>query len=250
MEKRAFERVDSYIQVYVYHDNGIYEGAVRNLSKNGLYIDMDTFTPCESAIMVVLVHDDKVFKLGGKVKRTVNTNELRGIGVGLVNPSQSYFKFVSSAMDYCNQTLFKREGNIENKEGAMKKGSKKKSAVNLIEDLAKKYKKTFNKAENNGIKKKYLKSNSLCKVTFRLPKEAAPEAQNVTIAGDFNDWNANETLMKRLKDGTFTATVNLERDREYQFRYLIDSARWENDWNADKYIKSTYGDHDNSVILT
>ncbi len=82
----------------------------------------------------------------------------------------------------------------------MKKGSKKKSATNLIKNLTTKYKKTFKKAENPGIKKKYLKSSSLCKVTFKLPKEAALEAQNVTIAGDFNDWNANETLMKRLKD--------------------------------------------------
>jgi choline kinase len=103
MEKRAFERVDSNMQVDVYCDNRIYEGAVRNLSKNGLYIDTDTFYPCESAIMVVLVQDDKVFKLSGKVKRRVNTNELSGIGVGLVNLSQRYFKFVSSAMDYCDE---------------------------------------------------------------------------------------------------------------------------------------------------
>ena len=249
MEKRAFERVDSNMQVDVYCDNRIYEGAVRNLSKNGLYIDTDTFYPCESAILVVLVQDDKIFKLSGKVKRRVNTNELSGIGIWLVNPSQRYFKFVSSAMDYCYQKPFKRVSKIENKEGVMEKGSVKKSIINLTENLTKKYKKTFEKAENLGIKKKYLKSNSLCTVTFRLPKEAAPEAQNVTIVGDFNDWNANETLMKRLKDGTFAVTIDLERDREYQFRYLIDSARWENDWNADKYVSTSYGDSENSVVV-
>ena len=100
MEKRTFERVDLNIQVDVYCDNVIYEGAVRNLSKNGLYIDTDIFHRSESAIVVVLVQDDKVFKLSGKVKRKVNTNGLSGIGVGLINPSQSYFKFVSNATDY------------------------------------------------------------------------------------------------------------------------------------------------------
>lgn len=125
----------------------------------------------------------------------------------------------------------------------------KKSAINLIENLTNKYIKTFKKAENLGIKKKYLKSSSLCKVTFRLPKEAVPEAQNVTIVGDFNEWNENQTLMKKLKDGSFTVSIDLERDREYQFRYLIDSARWENDWNADKYISTSYGDSENSVVV-
>jgi len=249
MEKRAFKRVDLNIQVDVYCEKGIYEGAVRNLSKNGLYIDTDRFLPCKSAILVVFDQDDKVFKLSSKVKRRVNTNELSGIGVALVNPSQSYFKFVSSAMDYCYQKPFKRAGKIENKEGVMKKGSKNKSDINLIENLTKKYKKTFKKAENPDIKKKYLQSSSLCKVTFRLPKEAAPEAQNVTIVGDFNDWNANETLMKRLKDGTFAVTIDLERNREYQFRYWIDSTRWENDWNADKYVPTSYGDSENSVVV-
>ncbi len=40
--------------------------------------------------------------------------------------------------------------------------------------------------EISGMKKQYLKSNGSCNVTFRLPKEAAPDAQVVTIVGDFN----------------------------------------------------------------
>ena len=53
--------------------------------------------------------------------------------------------------------------------------------------------------------------------------------------------------MKKLKTGDFTITLEVEPGREYQFRYLIDELRWENDWNADKYVKSPYGS-DNSVI--
>jgi len=100
-----------------------------------------------------------------------------------------------------------------------------------------------------GIKKEYLKSKNACKVTFRLPRIAAPDATSVCIVGDFNDWNIYANPMKKLKKGDFTITLNLEPGREYQFRYLIDGSRWENDWNADKYVKSPFGDSDNSVIV-
>ncbi|MDX1655300.1 MAG: isoamylase early set domain-containing protein, partial [Candidatus Competibacteraceae bacterium] len=49
-------------------------------------------------------------------------------------------------------------------------------------------------------------------------------------------------------DGSFTVTVNLESGKEYQFRYLLDGERWENDWEADKYVPA--GGHDNSVVVT
>lgn len=98
-----------------------------------------------------------------------------------------------------------------------------------------------------GIKKDYFKSKDICKVTFRLPKIAAADAKNVTIVGDFNSWNIYASPMKRLKSGDFTVTLQLEPGKEYQFRYLIDDNRWENDWNADKYVKGPFGS-DNSVV--
>ena len=100
-----------------------------------------------------------------------------------------------------------------------------------------------------GIKKKYLKSKNACKVTFRLPQIAAVGARYVYVVGDFNDWNMHKNPMKKLKKGDFTVTLELERGREYQFRYLIDKVRWENDWKADKYVKSPYGDSENSVVI-
>lgn len=100
-----------------------------------------------------------------------------------------------------------------------------------------------------GFKKQYLKSNPLCKVTFRLPKDAALDANMVSIVGDFNNWNLTETQMKKLKNGDFTVTLELPRDREYRFRYLVDSNRWENDWFADKYIPNDYGTDDSVVVV-
>ena len=100
-----------------------------------------------------------------------------------------------------------------------------------------------------GIKKEYLKSGNVCKVTFRLPKIVAPNAKTVCIVGEFNNWNIYANPMKRLRSGEFTITLELEPGKEYQFRYLIDECTWENDWNADKYVTSPYGDSDNSVVV-
>jgi 1,4-alpha-glucan branching enzyme len=104
------------------------------------------------------------------------------------------------------------------------------------------------KTNGYGIKKRYLKSRPVCKVTFTLPREAAPDAKTVTIVGDFNNWDHKATPMKRLKNGNFTVTFELERHREYQYRYLIDNNRWENDWKADRYEPNPYGG-DNSIVV-
>lgn len=97
------------------------------------------------------------------------------------------------------------------------------------------------------LTKQYLKTKPVCKVRFRMPPEAAKAATKVHLVGEFNGWNRSATPMKRLKDGSFVATVDLEPAREYQFRYLIDETTWENDWHADRYTPAAYGE--NSVVV-
>jgi hypothetical protein len=96
--------------------------------------------------------------------------------------------------------------------------------------------------------KEYIEDNA-CKVTFRLPEEAVKGAENVTIVGDFNDWDINATPMERLEGGGFQIILKLSPGREYKFRYLIDGDRWENDWHADMYIPNSYGWHDSLIIV-
>lgn len=99
------------------------------------------------------------------------------------------------------------------------------------------------------LKKQFLKSKPVCKVTFRLPKEAVETAETVKLLGDFNEWEKENAIsMVQLKNGSFKTTVNLETGKEYQFRYLIDNNLWENDWEADKYIANPYG-KENSVVV-
>lgn len=97
------------------------------------------------------------------------------------------------------------------------------------------------------IKKQFLKSKPVCKATFTLPAEAAPEAKTVEILGDFNNWKEGVKMAKQ-KNGIFKAIVELETGKEYQFRYLIDGETWENDWEADKYVSTPYGT-ENSVVV-
>lgn len=110
-------------------------------------------------------------------------------------------------------------------------------------------KKPLSESKSEGLKKQYLASKNICKVTFRLPKEAAADAKNVTIVGDFNNWNITETKMKKLRNGDFTLTLELPCDREYSFRYLIDTNRWEKDWFADKHVPGDSGVDDSVVVV-
>ena len=105
------------------------------------------------------------------------------------------------------------------------------------------------KEQQQGIKKTYLKTKNVCRVTFRLPESIGTDAQQVNLVGDFNNWDQHSHPMKKLKNGAHTVTLDLEPGHEYQFRYLIDGARWENDWQADKYVLSPYRDCDNSVLI-
>jgi len=99
------------------------------------------------------------------------------------------------------------------------------------------------------LKKSYSRNRKTCKVTFTLPPEAAAGASTVTLAGDFNNWDKVVLPLKRAADGSWETTISLDAGKEYLFRYLLDGQKWENDWNADKYVPSPFGDSDNSVII-
>lgn len=99
------------------------------------------------------------------------------------------------------------------------------------------------------IKKQYSKSKSLCKVTFTLPKEAASDAKEVRVLGEFNDWNWEKAPAMKADKKEFKATLELATGRPYQFRYMIDHERWENDWNADDYVISPFTGAENSVVI-
>lgn len=128
-----------------------------------------------------------------------------------------------------------------------KKSVKKKIVKSTTKNKPVKKAEPVKKEEAVGVQKQYLKTGDVCNVTFRLPKEAAPDAEVVTVVGDFNNWSLSDTPMKKLKNGSFKTTVKLACGNVFRFRYLIDSSRWENDWSADEYLPNAFGG-DDSVI--
>jgi 1,4-alpha-glucan branching enzyme len=94
------------------------------------------------------------------------------------------------------------------------------------------------------IKKQYLKSKPICKVTFIVD---AKEADNVAVVGDFNDWTSETTKLKKLKNGTFKGSLNLEKDNSYEFRYLIDND-YANEEQADSYKWNNFANTENCVL--
>lgn len=54
------------------------------------------------------------------------------------------------------------------------------------------------------LKKQYVKSRNVTKITFELLKTELPEGvavESVYLVGEFNDWEATATPMKRNKKG-------------------------------------------------
>jgi 1,4-alpha-glucan branching enzyme len=98
------------------------------------------------------------------------------------------------------------------------------------------------------LKRQYLKSRPICKVTFRIAEETGGSSRKAHVVGEFNDWSVSAHPMRRLKSGAFTVTIDLEKGREYQFRYLLDHRRWENEPEADRFAPSPFSDARNSVV--
>jgi hypothetical protein len=97
--------------------------------------------------------------------------------------------------------------------------------------------------------KKAAAAKSVKSITFTLPKEAVAKAKTVALVGDFNNWTVEKAIaLKKQKDGSFKATLELESGKEYQYRFLLNGETWENAWDAPKYVPSPFGG-DNSVVF-
>lgn len=94
------------------------------------------------------------------------------------------------------------------------------------------------------IKKQFLKSKPVCKVTFTVPAE---EAKSVAVVGSFNEWDVEATPLKKLKNGSFKTTVDLETGSSYEFRYLIDG-EYANEEQADTFAWNDFAGAENCVL--
>lgn len=94
------------------------------------------------------------------------------------------------------------------------------------------------------ITKQYLKSKPVCKVTFSIQAE---EAKEVSVVGSFNEWDAKAAPLKKLKNGTFKGTLDLDSEKSYEFKYIVDGV-FINDAAADAYVWNDFASAENSVV--
>ena len=99
------------------------------------------------------------------------------------------------------------------------------------------------------IKKQYSKNKPICKVTFSLTGKETKTIKQAYVVGEFNGWDTGATPMKKQKAGGFSINMDLEKGREYQFRYLLGADEWQNEKKADKFAPTPFGDSENSVIV-
>jgi 1,4-alpha-glucan branching enzyme len=104
------------------------------------------------------------------------------------------------------------------------------------------------KSKIMSIKKQYSKTKPVCKVTFILANDIVISAKKVNVTGDFNNWDIESIPMKKAKNGELQASVELEKGREYQFKYVIDGKQWINETDADKFVPNEF-QSENSVIV-
>ena len=105
----------------------------------------------------------------------------------------------------------------------------KKKATEAEEKKATKTAKTTTKKATKKEEPASIFNSSKVKTTFSISQEAANNAQTVNLAGDFNNWDKENTVMKfDEKTKTFSAEIELEKG-VHQFRYIFDGTIWGND---------------------
>ncbi len=245
--KRKFHRFDLPLNVMFRPTHGVVEYAAavtKNISCEGLCLEADSFNFIRYEnleLNIQLPKNKSSVSLSGDVawKKQINGRSLVGIKLKMRNKDmlKKDMENIFSSSDIPKDSIYSSDADfmgIVEKKPAARTAAKKSTSLEQV--------------PATGLAKQYLK-NGKCKVTFRLPQAAAMDAQNVVIAGDFNNWDTTAAPMTRLKNGDFKITLNLDSGREFRFKYLIDGTRWENDWSADRYVRNDYGADDSVLVL-
>jgi 1,4-alpha-glucan branching enzyme len=94
------------------------------------------------------------------------------------------------------------------------------------------------------IKKQFIKTKPVCKVTFSVE---AKEANTASVVGDFNNWNPAEGELSKLKNGTFKGVFELPKDASYEFKYVVDGD-FINEPEADAFKWNDFAGAENGVL--
>jgi 1,4-alpha-glucan branching enzyme len=85
-----------------------------------------------------------------------------------------------------------------------------------------------------GVRGEYAPVHTADGVRFSIK---APEAELVTIAGNFNGWNSYATELEKGAEGIWSIVIPLQQDRRYYYKFLVDGF-----WIADPDNPDTVSD--------
>ncbi|HOX17601.1 MAG TPA: isoamylase early set domain-containing protein [Spirochaetales bacterium] len=77
----------------------------------------------------------------------------------------------------------------------------------------------------------------------------APEANEVRLAADFNDWTGEGYALERDASGTWSITVPLRKGASYAYIFLIDGERWMPDPEAGQALDDGLGGGVSTISL-
>ncbi len=83
-------------------------------------------------------------------------------------------------------------------------------------------------------------------VQFNL---AAPQAQSVSVGGDFDGWQASHALSDEDGDGIWTGRIALEPG-VHAYMFLVDESEWVTDPLARRYADDGFGNQNALLALT
>ncbi|HEX2920792.1 MAG TPA: isoamylase early set domain-containing protein [Bacteroidales bacterium] len=98
------------------------------------------------------------------------------------------------------------------------------------------------------ITKRYSSDKKMCKVTFILPQYYCEGISKAYLVGEFNNWDPHNLRMKKIH-GKYMRSLQLQANKKYQFRYLLDDNTWKNEWDADALAPVPIGSWYNSVVV-
>jgi 1,4-alpha-glucan branching enzyme len=93
-------------------------------------------------------------------------------------------------------------------------------------------------------KKKPKSTEKVKKTEFSL---SAPQAQGVSTAGDFNQWNPSSHPMKMDEEGIWRISLALNPG-QYEYRFFVDG-EWQNDPNCFSSVENPFGTSNSLKIV-
>ncbi len=86
----------------------------------------------------------------------------------------------------------------------------------------------------------YRVNTSSDRVTVRFVL-TAPEANSVSLVGDFNNWQPTKLVLKDRKEGKWELTIKLKKGKVYTYNFLINGKQWIIDPNSYAVVDDGFG---------